>query len=348
MKNIKFAQIKTAERREIAFLLGKKYSLRSIATMLGRSPNTIATEVLENATRGIYDPVKADHKAYVKRKYSKYQGMKVVDNHVTRNYVEEKLREDWSPEQIAGRMKYVDTHIPYVSHQGIYKFVYSVYGRWVEPFLRYGKKKRSDRGATKKAPLENRVFIDERPRIVGKRGRFGDFEGDFIVSGKNGNGALLVLVERKSRYPLIFKLKDRKVATINRILKTVFGSGQLIASSLTIDNDICFRHHEQMSSIIGAPIFFCHPYHSWEKGGVENLNGLIRYYVPKKTDISLLDDEYIEEVERKLQTRPRKCLKYKTPLEVMTENNQFKYLKNSLLKCNFTKIKNKKHLVQVS
>jgi len=342
MKNKNFTHVKTAERLEIAFLQEKGYSLRSIATMLERSPNTIATEVSENATRGIYDPAKADHKAYVKRKYSKYQGMKVVDDNVTRIYVEEKLKEDWSPEQIAGRMKYVDTHIPYVSHQGIYKFVYSVYGRWVEPFLRYGKKKKLRHDVTKKAPLENRTFIDKRPNIIGKRGRFGDWEGDFIVSGKNGSGALLVLVERKSRYPLIFKLKDRKVATINAVLRKVFGSGQLIASSLTIDNDICFRHHEQMSSIIGAPIFFCHPYHSWEKGGVENLNGLIRYYVPKKTDISLLTDEYIKEVERKLQTRPRKCLKYKTPLEVMTENKQFKYLKD------FSTINNKKHLVQVS
>jgi transposase, IS30 family len=348
MKNKKFTHIEIAERREIAFLQEKGYSLRSIATMLQRSPNTISTEVKENATRGIYDPIKADHKAYVKRKYSKYQGMKMVDDNIARTYIEEKLREDWSPEQIAGRIKYVDTHIPYVSYQGIYKFIYSVYGRWVESFLRYGKKKRSKPEVTKKAPFENRIFIDERPAIVGKRGRFGDWEGDFIVSGKNGSGALLVLVERKSRYPLIFKLKDRKVATINTVLCGVFGSGQLIASSLTIDNDICFRHHQQMSFIIGAPIFFCHPYHSWEKGGVENLNGLIRQYVPKKTDISLLTDEFIKEAERKLQTRPRKCLRYKTPREVMVENKQFKYLKNSLLKCNFKSMKNKKHLVQVS
>ena len=342
MKRKNFTHIKTAERREIAFLKGKEYSIRSIATMLGRSPNTISTEVKENATRGMYDPIKASHKAYVKRKDSKYQGMKVVDDNVVRTYIEEKIKDDWSPEQIAGRVKYVDTHIPYVSHQGIYKFIYSVYGRWVESFLRYGKKKNNSRGAIKKALLENRTFIDERPNIIGERGRFGDWEGDFIVSGKNGSGALLVLVERKSRYPLIFKLKDRKVATINAVLHRVFGFGQLIASSLTIDNDICFRHHRQMSSIIRAPIFFCHPYHSWEKGGVENLNGLIRYYVPKKTDISSLADGYIKEVERKLQTRPRKCLRYKTPLEIMIESEQFKYLKN------FRTINNKKHLIQVS
>ncbi len=338
MKNKNFTHVKAAERREIAFLQEKGYSLRSIATMLERSPNTISTEVKENAIRGSYDPVKADHKAYVKRKYSKYQGMKVVDDCETRNYIEEKIKEDWSPEQIAGRIKYVDIHIPYVSHQGIYKFIYSVYGRWLEPYLRYGKKKKSNSNATKKAPLENRTFIDERPAIVGKRARFGDWEGDFIVSGKNGSGALLVLVERKSRYPLIFKLKDRKLATINAILRKVFGSGQLIASSLTIDNDICFRHHEQMSSIIGAPIFFCHPYHSWEKGGVENMNGLIRQYVPKRSDISLLTDEFIKEIERKLQTRPRKCLRYKTPLEVMIGNRQFKYLKG------FSAINNKNTL----
>lgn len=342
MKNTNFTHIKTAERLEIAFLQEKGYSQRIIATMLGRSPNSISTEIKENATKGIYDARKADHKAYVKRKYSKYQGMKVVDDNIARNYIEEKIKEDWSPEQIAGRIKYVDTHIPYVSHRGIYKFIYSVYGRWLEPYLRYGKTKRSRDGTTKKAPLSNRVFIDQRPQIVGERARFGDWEGDFIVSGKNGSGALLVLVERKSRYPIIFKLADRKVATINRVLRMVFGSGQLICESLTLDNDIVFRHHRQMSNIIGAPIFFCHPYHSWEKGGVENVNGLIRQYVPKRTDISLLTDEYIKGVERKLQNRPRKCLRYKTPLEVMTENKQFKFLNG------FGKINNKKHLVQVS
>ncbi|MEK7450323.1 MAG: IS30 family transposase [Patescibacteria group bacterium] len=327
MKNKKFVHIKNTERLQIAFLQEKKYSLRSIATMLGRSPNTISSEVKENAIRGIYDPKKADHKAYVKRLNSKYQGMKVVDNYELRNYIEEKIRDDWSPEQISGRIKYVDTHINYISCKGVYKFVWSVYGRWLEPFLRYGRKKRHLLNSTKKAPLENRTFIDQRPKIVGKRSRFGDWEGDFIVSGKSGSGALLVLVERKSRYVLIFKLKDRKVVTINAVLRKVFGAGQIIASSLTIDNDICFRHHVQMSSIIGAPIFFCHPYHSWEKGGVENMNGLIRQYVKKSSDISLLSEEYIQEVERKLQTRPRKCLRYKTPLEVMTENNQLTFIK---------------------
>lgn len=190
----------------------------------------------------------------------------------------------------------------------------------------------------KKALLEDRTFIDERPKIAEKRGRFGDWEGDFIVSGKNGKGALLVLVERKSRYPLIFKMPDRKVASINRILKSVFGSGQLVASSLTIDNDICFRHHRQMSGIIEAPIFFCHPYHSWEKGRVENVNGLIRQYIKKGTDISMVSNNYVREIERKLQTRPRKCLRYKTPLEVMTESKQFKHLEG------FTFLKKQKTL----
>lgn len=328
MKNTQFTHIKTTERREIAFLRGKGYSLRSIADMLRRSPNTISNEVETNTVRGIYDPEKANHKAYVRRKYSKYQGMKVVASPGARNYIEEKLKEDWSPEQISGRIKHIDTNVPYVSRQGIYKFIYSVYGRRLESRLRYGKNKRNGKANTnKKAPLKDRTFIDERPKIAERRGRFGDWEGDFIVSGKNGKGALLVLVERRSRYPLIFKLLDRKVTSINRVLRIVFGSSQLVASSLTIDNDICFRHHRQMSGIIRAPIFFCHPYHSWEKGGVENMNGLIRQYIKKGADISSFSDNYVKEIERKLQTRPRKCLRYKTPMEVMMENKQFKYLK---------------------
>ncbi|MBM3250992.1 MAG: IS30 family transposase, partial [Candidatus Nealsonbacteria bacterium] len=116
--------------------------------------------------------------------------------------------------------------------------------------------------SSKRSDLEDREFIDSRPKSVFKRRYFWDWKADFIVSGKHSKGALLVFVERKSRYVLIFKLADRKVETINFILKLIFGSGQLICNTLTIDNDICFRHHKQMSKIIGAPIFFCHPYHS--------------------------------------------------------------------------------------
>jgi len=325
MKNYK--HIKETERLEIALLKEKGHSNRDIAKMLERSPNTISLEINNNSVRGRYDPRKAQHKAYAKRKYSKYQGMKVVGDSQLRNYIEEGLEKDWSPEEIAGRLKEVDRHIKYASRGAIYKFVYSVYGRLLEQYLRYRGKKRKRSKRVKVTQLENRVFIEKRPRIVAKKQRFGDWEGDFIVSGKSGKGMLIVLYERKAMYVIIKKITARSCAVVNRYIREMTG-GFVCFNSLTIDNDISFRRHEELSGLLGAPVYFCHPYHSWEKGGVENINKLIRQYIPKGSDISGYSDEYIREIETKLNHRPRKSLNYKTPLEVMLKNKQFKTLEN--------------------
>lgn len=321
----KYEHIKKAERTEIAFLLKKGYGVRDIAEALGRGVGTISDEIRRNSVREVYDPAKADHKAYVARLYSKYQGMKIVGDKELWEYVEDKLRQDWSPEEIAGRIKNVDTHIVYASYEAIYKFVYSVYGRALERFLRYRGRKRKSRHREKVTQLENRLFIEKRPKIVEKRKRFGDWEGDFIVSGKNGCGVLLVLHERKARYTIIRKIMSRSPALVNNYISEMFGI-VIYFNSLTLDNDIVFRKHEELSKLLGKPIYFCHPYHSWEKGSVENTNKLIRQYVPKGSDISQYTDREIQVIEDKLNNRPRKCLRYQTPLEVMMRNNQFKTL----------------------
>ena len=323
----KYKHIKKAERLEIAILLEKNYKIREIARVLKRSPSTISEEISKNSVNGIYNPHKANHKAYVRRKYSKYQGMKVVGDNQLRVYVEEKLKEDWSPEEIAGRLKNIDRDIKYASYQAIYKFVYSVYGRTLEQYLRYKGKKRKRGKRVKVVQLKNRTFIDKRPEITNKKGRFGDWEGDLIVSGKSGKGVLIVLYERKAMYTIIKRILSRNCNIINQYIKEMVG-GFICFNSLTIDNDISFRKHEQLSELLGAPIFFSHPYSAWEKGGVENINKLIRQYIPKGSDISKYSDDYIREIEIKLNNRPRKSLRYKTPLEVMLENNQFKTLKD--------------------
>jgi len=322
-KQTKYKHIKKAERLEITILVERKYKIREIARVLKRSPSTISEEISKNSVNGTYNPYKAQQKAYVKRKYSKYQGMKVVEDNQLRNYVEEKLKEDWSPEEIAGRLKEVDKYIKYASREAIYKFIYSVYGRALEQHLRYKGKKKRRKKREKVTQLENRVFIDKRPEIISKRQRFGDWEGDFIVSGKSGKGVLVILYERKAMYTVIKRILSRNCNIVNRYIKEVTG-GFVCFNSLTIDNDISFRKHEELSELLGAPIYFCHPYHSWEKGGVENINRLIRQYIPKGSDISKYSEDYIREIEMKLNNRPRKSLKYKTPLEVMLENNQFK------------------------
>lgn len=314
--------IKEAERLEIAILLSKKYSLRDIAKALNRSVSSISDEIKYNSVKGIYDPKKAQHKAYVKRKYSKYQGMKIEENDELRKFVEENIQDDWSPEQIAGRLKYVENNFKYAGKGAIYKFIYSPYGRNIEQFLRRKSKKKKSKRA-KVDQLKNRLFIEQRPAVIDQKGRYSDWEGDFIVSGKNGKGALLVLRERKSQYVVIRKIMSRSPLVVNQYIGEITG-GFACFNSLTLDNDISFKRHEELSKMIGAPIYFCHPYHAWEKGGVENINGLIRQYVPKGCDISKYTDEAIKKIEFKLNTRPRKSLGFKKPLEVMQENNQFK------------------------
>jgi IS30 family transposase len=307
-QNKKSAHFTCADRDEIGFLLKKGYSHRAVALMLGKTHGAVDYEIRENATNGVYDPRKAKFKAYVARKYSKYQGMKVRENETLENYVHEKMAADWSPEEISGRIRYVERRIKYASAKAIYKYVYSVYGRLLEKFLRYRGKHRKSGSDAKGSGIKDRVFISERPKIIEKRRRFGDWEGDFIVSGKNGTGALLVLVERKTRYVIIRKLMSRDTRTVNTAIQEMTG-GMLCVNSLTLDNDISFRRHRELSRTLNAPVFFCQPYHSWEKGSVENMNKWIRQYVPKKSDISKLTEEYIRFVEERLNGRPRKCLK---------------------------------------
>jgi transposase, IS30 family len=302
-----------AERDEISILLTKRYSHRAIAAALGRHHDSIDTEIRLNSTKGIYDSKKAHAKARLRRRKAKYQSMKLREDSNLCTYVETKLQEDWSPEEISGRLKYRESWRGYISFFAIYRYLETVWGERWKRYLRYQGK--SYGTGKKDAPIDGRVMIDQRPKNVDTRRIFGHWEADFIVSGKKDKGALLVFVERKTKYVLLFKLKNRKVDSINRILETITGA-QLFVASLTIDNDVCFRHHKEMSRILHTPIFFCHPYHSWEKGTVENMNKWIRQYVPKGTSISTLSESFISQIQNRLNSRPRKCLQFYTPTEM--------------------------------
>ena len=320
----KYSHISLVERKEIELLLNKGRSQNYIAQTLQRSKSSISEEIRSGKTNEIYNAKKAQHKAYARRKYSKYQGMKIVKNKETRDYVEAHLKDDQSPETIAGRIKEIDNHIKYAGKGAIYKFVYSVHGRKLEKHL-YSKAVHKKSGPKRKngKTLSDRIFIGERPAYIDNRRDFGDWEGDFIVSPKSGSGVLLVLYERKSRYTIIKKLTTRNNDEVNKTIYELTG-GLVCFNSLTLDNDIAFKKHKELSKMLGINIYFCEPYKSWQKGGVENINKLIRRYIPKKTDISKVDDKYIQSIEDKLNNKFRKCLNYKTALEVMLEYNQLK------------------------
>jgi len=166
MKGKQYSHISKTERQEIALYMDKGYSVRDISRMLQRSSSTICEEVKRNSVNGVYDPSKANHKAYCNRKYSKYQGMKVAGNKIAREYVDTMMKKEWSPKQISGRIK-IDLGIN-VGKNGIYKYVGSVYGRNLEQYLRYkGRKRKGNKKPS--TQLEDRIFIDERPVLIDNR-----------------------------------------------------------------------------------------------------------------------------------------------------------------------------------
>ncbi len=289
--------------------------MRFIAGKLDRSVSSISDEIKSNSVRGVYNAKKAHHKAYVKRWQSKLQCLKVNQDPVLKKFVIDSMeKDDQSPEGISGRLENVETGIQYASAKAIYNFVRSPNGRQVEKHL-YSKSVRKKSGPKRDIPvtIDGRTMIDKRPKKVDSRLEFGHYEGDFIESGRDGKGSLLVLVERKTRYPFLRYLDDRSNANVNRLVEESLHG--LPVKSFTIDNDISFQKHEELSELINAAVFFCHPQCPHEKGTVENRNKAIRRYVKKKSDLSKYSNDHFLEVERKLRDRFMECLNYKTPRE---------------------------------
>lgn len=290
---------------------------------MGRSVSTISDEISLNSVNGKYDPDKAHHKAYVRRKYSKFQGKKIVDNSELQAFVEEKLYDDQSPENIAKRIKRHERHLSDISKDSIYRYIKSVYGRRIEYHRSKQKRRRWGRRRRAKEKLMDRKFIDERPKIVGKRRRIGDAEADFIVSGKSGKGVILNVSDRKSRAPFLEQILNPTLNNVNLAFLEIKKRFPEI-KTITTDNDLLLQHHKELEKLLNVTIYFCHPYSSWEKGTVENINGQIRKAIPKSSDISKYSKQFIRKIEKKLQRKIYACLDYLTPLEVLTKSRKQK------------------------
>jgi len=308
--------------------LQKKYSLRSVASALNRSVSSISDEIKINSVNGIYQPKKANHKAYVRRRQSKYQGKKIVDIPKLRDLVEKMLYDDNSPANIAGRIANHEKHLPSVSQDSIYRYISSVYGRRIE-YYRQTKKTRRKRRRVKTKKLEKRTFIDQRPKTIDLRQKIGDAEADFIVSGKTGRGIILVVADRKTRNVFLEKIAEVSIENVHRsFLKIKQRFPEM--KTITTDNDLLFKKHLELEKILAVKIYFCHPYHSWEKGTVENINKYIRRDIPKSSNLSKYSKKFILETENKLNRRPMKCLNYLTPAEMfVSERKKIKKQKNA-------------------
>jgi transposase, IS30 family len=310
----KYEHITDAEQRSIERGLDGGLSIRAIGRRLGRSPNVISEEIRRNSVNGVYVARKAKHKARVRRKQSKVQCLKVAMDAELKDYVTREIMDEQSPQGISERLKHVEKDKPYASTKAIYKFVHSVHGRKIEKHL-YSKRIKRKGGAKRKRPviLDGRTMIDKRPKSVLKRLQFGHFEGDFIESGKDGHGSLLVLVERKTRYSFLLYTEDRKTEHINNLI--AYTLRDVPVKSITLDNDLSFQKHEELSNLLEIIVFFTHPFTSQEKGTVENRNKSIRQHIPKKTDLSQIPQREFKRIEEWLRTRFMVCLKGKTAQE---------------------------------
>lgn len=220
-----------------------------------------------------------------------------------------------SPEAISGRLKYkLEKGLQYVSKESIYRYLKSIHGRSIEAQLHKKKKRRSKKRTT--GTLDGRTFIDKRPSSINTRMRIGNAEFDFIVSGKEGKGILFVVVDRKLRVTFIEPIYEVTIKAVHAIAQKI-KRRYVEWRTGTTDNDLLFARHRELEKELMIKIFFCHPYHSWEKGTVENTNGEIRKYFPKGDDISKYPLPFFKDIERKLNDRFMKCLKYRTPYEVL-------------------------------
>jgi IS30 family transposase len=318
----KSPKITNVERSEIDILHTKGYSARAIARALGRSPNTIASELKRNSYKdGRYVASRAKHKAYVRRKYAKYQGKKIQEDDELRSFIIHKLSEHWNPDEIAGYLNDNPHLNMYVSKTAIYQWLRSAWGQQYCPLLyckRYNRRPRK-KNKTSRVMIPDRISIADRPAAVLSRTEVGHCEYDSVVSSKRSGStfALAVVTERSSRLvraALVPNLKP--VGYAETIVSLTSG---LELRTLTTDNGIENKRHKTITRKTGAPVFFTDPYSSWQKGGVENANKMLRRYFPKGTDFATVSQTDVDEALTRINNKPRKILGYKSSLQVAKE-----------------------------
>jgi IS30 family transposase len=282
---------------------------------LNRSISSVFDEIKRNSVKGEYDPKKANDKARIRRQEAKYQGMKIVRDGKLQKTIEKLLYDDQTPEAIAGKLRKGGKDISWASKDSIYRYIKSPYGRKIEVHRKKRKKYRI-RKRPRICKLKDRTFIDKRPIIINARKRIGDTEADFVVSGRNGKGILLVVVCRKTRVAFIEQITRVNIENVHlafQRIKLRFPE----MKTITIDNDILLQKHKELEAILDVKIYFCHPYHSWEKGTVENINKHIRKYIPKGSDLSKYSKSFIRRLEAKLNRRIMKVIDFNTPEELV-------------------------------
>ena len=314
-----FSHLSLYEREQIFVhkQLGK--SLRDIGKLLNRPHSTISRELGRNnhphpLMQAYIGPL-AHQQAQARKKQSAKRPR--LKHQMIRDYVQQQMQIGWTPELIAHQVPFIFKGFS-ISHEAIYQYVYI---DWREGIIllpqkrqkRYAKRYCNRRN---RAPIPNRIDIDFRPQKINKRRELGHLESDSVESDQS-KVIYNVMVERFSRLVKITRLNNKTAAlTKDAIVARLQSLPQKARRSITYDNGTENYYHEEVNKALNTKSFFCKPYHSWEKGSVENINGLIRRFIPKKTDLANFSQEQLDVIENLLNHRPRKCLGYKTPAQV--------------------------------
>jgi len=306
------------ERHYIDIQLKNKSSLSAIAKALNRSQGTITKEIQRNSGKRGYRHKQA-HSLALKRLSSKQIPTKMTDE--MKGHIDEMLiTHQWSPEQIVGRLK-VEKNIS-LHHETIYRYVIinKERGGVLYKNLRHSNKTYRKRSSTqgRYIGIPNRVDIDQRPEVINNRERVGDWEGDLII-GANHKGAIVTLDERKSKLRLAFPINNKLSSLTTEAIILLLTPFKSFAKSITFDNGREFAKHGEMVESLECETFFAKPYHSWERGQNENANGLLRQYFPKGMELIDIAVEEVLRAVNKLNSRPRKCLGFRTPYEAFNE-----------------------------
>ena len=308
-----YKQLTREERYQIKALLQTGHKQAEIARTIGVHKSTIKRELNRNRGQRGYRPEQAHNKAMMRRKSKSKPRISAK----VWSVVDKKLTEDWSPEQISGRLRQDKILI---SHERIYQHIYAnkKAAGTLWKHLRHPKKYRKRAGGRdRRGKIPNRRCIEERPVIVAERSRIGDWEADLIL-GANQQGVALTLTERKSRFTLLRTLAGKHAQPIREAIIALHKWDARI-KTITFDNGKEFAEHERIAAALNVDCYFAHPYASWERGTNENTNGLIRQYLPKDRSLKSVSMAEETRIMDKINLRPRKCLGFRTPYEVFFE-----------------------------
>ena len=319
-----YRQLTEEDRIEIYAMKQAKKQQNDIADELGVHPSTISRELARNTGMKGYRPKQAQQKT-LHRRFTARKAIKMTPG--TIDHIESKLAEEHSPEQIAERMK-LDPgwYGPTVSHERIYQHIWqdkAAGGKLYKKLRIAGTKQRRKRRNSRdmRGTIKNRVGIEHRPDIVERKIRIGDWEGDTVV-GKNHQGALVTLVDRKSKLTLIGKVDRYTADAVEKMIINLMDLLPRRSYTLTVDNGKEFASHESVAETLAIKVYFADPYSAWQRGLNENTNGLIRQYVPKGSDVRSLTDHQVQHIMQRLNNRPRKALGFLTPNEVFYERKK--------------------------